>query len=149
MVTRAAVVDEARRWLGTPFHHQAHTRGVGADCLGMVGGVAIALGLYPAEAWATIWAQHAGYARTPDGSTLEAVCRRYLVPAGHLMQPGDVLLMRFSRDPQHMAILVPYAHGGLAMVHAYSRAGRVVEHRYAPVWQARTVDWYSMPGVRD
>ena len=27
------VVRMARAWIGTPYHHQASTRGVGADCL--------------------------------------------------------------------------------------------------------------------
>jgi len=36
---RAAVVAEARRWIGTPYRHQATVRGAGADCLGLVRGV--------------------------------------------------------------------------------------------------------------
>ena len=36
---RAAVVAEARRWVGTPYRHQASVRGAGADCLGLVRGV--------------------------------------------------------------------------------------------------------------
>lgn len=38
-VTRAAIVAEARRWLGTPYRHQASVIGAGADCLGLVRGV--------------------------------------------------------------------------------------------------------------
>ncbi len=33
------VVAAARAWIGTPYHHQASVRGVGADCLGLVRGV--------------------------------------------------------------------------------------------------------------
>ena len=33
------VVRLARQWVGTPYHHQASKRGVGADCLGLVRGV--------------------------------------------------------------------------------------------------------------
>jgi len=29
---RSAVLAEARRWLGTPYHHMGRMRGVGADC---------------------------------------------------------------------------------------------------------------------
>jgi len=36
---RAAIVTEARRWIGTPYHHRASLRGVGTDCLGLIRGV--------------------------------------------------------------------------------------------------------------
>ena len=36
---RAAVVAEARSWLGTPYHHQGALAGAGCDCLGLVRGV--------------------------------------------------------------------------------------------------------------
>ena len=35
-VTGQDVVAEARRWLGTPWRHQARLRGVGVDCGGLV-----------------------------------------------------------------------------------------------------------------
>ncbi len=36
---RAKIVAEARRWIGTPYRHQASCIGAGADCLGLVRGV--------------------------------------------------------------------------------------------------------------
>lgn len=36
---RVRVVEIARRWIGTPYHHQASLKGVGCDCLGLVRGV--------------------------------------------------------------------------------------------------------------
>ena len=33
------VVAAARRWIGTPYVHQASARGAGADCLGLIRGV--------------------------------------------------------------------------------------------------------------
>ena len=32
-VLRAAVVTEAKTWIGTPFHHAARVKGAGVDCL--------------------------------------------------------------------------------------------------------------------
>ena len=29
---RTAVLDEARSWLGTPYHHRACVKGAGVDC---------------------------------------------------------------------------------------------------------------------
>ena len=39
MITRDEFVLEARRWIGTPYRHQASMIGSGADCLGLVRGV--------------------------------------------------------------------------------------------------------------
>jgi cell wall-associated NlpC family hydrolase len=36
---RAAIVAEARSWIGTPYRHQASLKGVGTDCLGLLRGV--------------------------------------------------------------------------------------------------------------
>ncbi|MGB0905663.1 MAG: peptidase, partial [Mangrovicoccus sp.] len=33
------VVTIARRWIGTPYHHQAACEGAGCDCLGLIRGV--------------------------------------------------------------------------------------------------------------
>jgi hypothetical protein len=33
---RLAVVEEARGWLGTPYHHMGRVRGAGTDCLMML-----------------------------------------------------------------------------------------------------------------
>ncbi len=38
--TRAALLTEARTWIGTPWHHQAAVKGAGCDCIGFVRGVA-------------------------------------------------------------------------------------------------------------
>lgn len=36
---RAAVVAEARDWIGTPYRHQASVKHAGCDCLGLIRGV--------------------------------------------------------------------------------------------------------------
>ncbi|MEM6579602.1 MAG: peptidase, partial [Pseudomonadota bacterium] len=33
------IVAEARRWIGTPYRHQASCLGAGCDCLGLLRGV--------------------------------------------------------------------------------------------------------------
>ena len=48
-LAREAIVSEARRWIGTPYRHQASLIGVGADCLGLVRGVWRNLYGYDAE----------------------------------------------------------------------------------------------------
>lgn len=144
---REAIVAEARAWMGTPFAHQAHLRGIGCDCAGLVGGVAVALGLLPADWWERHFA-FAGYARQPDGRTFLQACREYMTeidPAD--AQAGDAVAMRFRRDPQHIGLLVPYAHGGMAIVHALSSVGRVTEHRLDERWLRLVTHAFRLPGI--
>jgi len=148
MITRAAVVAEARTWLRTRFAHQAHTKGVASDCGGLVGGVCIGAGLFAPTWWDTEFKEHCGYSRIPSNAMLEAICHKFMVPISlNAAQPADVVLMRFETEPQHLAILTPYLHGGLAMIHAYSRAGEVVEHRFSNGWRARVTEAFALPGV--
>lgn len=143
MPTREQIIAEARSWLGTPWVHQHRTKGVGVDCAGLVIGVARALGVVPADFDVN------GYGRQPDGTLLD-VCDAHLhrVPRGQ-MQPGDVVVLAYERDPQHMGIVVPYRGSAdmLGLVHAADLAGKVIEHRL--IWHTGMTfrRAYSFPGV--
>ena len=140
MVTRAQVVAEARGWLGTPFEHQGRVRGAGVDCIGLLIGVAQSLGLTQFDV--------TGYGRTPSAGMLQDGCRTHMRPLALAdVQPGDVLLMRFVREPQHVALVGDYVHGGLSVIHSYQGAGGVVEHRLDDVWRRRVVVAFEVPGV--
>jgi len=146
-VTRSEIVALARSWIGTPFLHQANVKGVGCDCAGLLRGVVIEAGVLPANL--SKWpgaARFLGYARQPDGHSFIEGCRTYMTeidPQDAI--EGDAVAMKFRRDPQHIGILVPYAHGGLAIVHALSMG--VVEHRLDGRWRDRITHAYALPGV--
>lgn len=133
MVTRAQFIAEARSWEGVPWLHQGRSR-LGVDCIGLLIVVARALGLSDYEV--------DGYGRTPDADLMRREAERLMVRTMH-PQPGDVLLMRFHRDPQHILILTEPAR----VIHAWADAGRVVEVNYPPSWQRRVVGAYQVPGV--
>jgi NlpC/P60 family putative phage cell wall peptidase len=139
-MTRAEIVAEARSWLGTRFHHQGRLKGVGVDCAGLVVGVAEAMGM-------TVQDQ-SDYSRFPDGEMLEQVCDQQMtrVPLSEI-QPGDILLMRFEQDPQHLAIVGDYEFGGLSIIHSYIQARGVVETRLDDAWLGRVFAAYRLPGV--
>ena len=48
MDLRQRIVEEARSWLGTPYHHQAMVKGAGVDCAMILVAVYRAVGLIPA-----------------------------------------------------------------------------------------------------
>lgn len=119
VVTRADVVREARTWLETPYGHQHRAKGELVDCAGLVIGVARALGLVAPDFDVT------GYAPTPDGTSLLAECDRFMDRiALSELRPGNVLVLKFDKDPQHLGIVGDYMHGGLTLIHAYGLAGK-------------------------
>jgi len=136
-MTADQVVAAARGWLGVPFQHQGRSA-AGVDCAGLVICLGRELGALPAG-----WDVN-GYTRQPDGSMFRH-CAERLLPSD--AKPGAVALMRFAEEPQHLGILVPYRHGGLAIVHALQSAGRVIEHRLDRTWQGRIVRCFTFPGM--
>lgn len=144
MTTRADIVEEAREWIGTPFVHQQQLRGVGCDCIGLVSGVAQALGLPEADRWRND-IRFRGYGREPMTGMLRQAVAEYLDPVSGRPQPGDVLLFQFQGLPMHFAILVRSAPDYI--VHGWQPVGRVVENSVGQTWLRRFAGAYSYRGV--
>lgn len=128
----AAILAAARACIGTPFVHQGRIPGRALDCAGLVVAVAQAIG--------ADYRDVQGYGRTPSGRRLECAlddqpCLERIAAMDR--QPGDVLLIRFAGDPQHLAIFA-----GDTLIHSYARVGSVCEHRLASVWASRIVCAY-------
>ena len=142
--TRLDVVAAARAWLGTPFHHQARLQGVGVDCVGLVIGVARMLGLVAPDF------DVSAYPRVPDGKSLMHLVRLHMreLELEEVMQPGDVVVVRFDSDPQHLGILGDYRHGGLSIIHAAADPGRVIETRLLFSQSMQFVQAFALPGIR-
>lgn len=143
-LVRAAIVAEARRWIGTPYRHQASVKSVGADCLGLVRGVWRGVVGEEPEAppgYTPDWAEALGE------ETLLGAARRHLreIAAGAARE-GDVLLFRMAlgAPAKHAAVL----SGEDRIVHAYW--GRAVcETRLVPWWRRRIAAAFAFPGVDD
>lgn len=144
----ALVAAEARRWLGTRYGHQNHSKGVSCDCAGLVAGVAVELRLVPADWWQKQGKTYAGYSRQPSNGMLERICDGFMtrVPLEEIAV-GDVVGIRWSTETQHLAIVGNYPLGGLSIIHSYERAGRVVEHRLSDLWRKNISHVWRMPGV--
>lgn len=117
---RAAIVAEARTWLGTPYHHLADLKGVGADCAMLLVRVYQAVGVVPVfdpRPYAPEWFLHRDEERYLAG--MEKYSHRIEHGAA---QPGDLLVYRFGRTASHGAIVV----SDDLILHAY-RPHRCVE----------------------
>ena len=143
MTTRADIVAEARAWARAPtaWRHQASRKGVGADCIGLIAGVARELGI---DGAAEFDRSVKGYGREPDPVQTLRWCAQLLEPATELL-PGNILYLRVPKvaHPMHFALV---ADGG-RMIHAHVTAGRVVEHRLDDVWRSRVARVFCYRGV--
>lgn len=138
---RAALVAEARDWIGTPYRHQASVKGVGCDCLGLVRGVWRARHGAEPEA---IPAYGPDWSETRADEALWQALARHMRPADPVPRPGDVLLfrMRAGHVAKHLGILT--RDGAEArFVHAYSGHG-VVESPLSAPWARRIVARFDM-----
>jgi NlpC/P60 family putative phage cell wall peptidase len=142
-ITRAAIVTEARDWIGTRYRHQASLKHVGCDCLGLVRGVwRNCIGIEPETPppYAPDWAEARG------DEALAAAAQRHLEPVERdAIGAGDVLLFRW-RDglvAKHAAI----ASGEGTMIHAHDGAA-VCEVALAPWWRRRMAFAFRFPGVQ-
>ncbi len=136
------VVLIARRWIGTPYHHQACRRGVGVDCLGLVRGVWDDLYGFEAEkppAYLRDWAEASGE------ETMLKAARRHLVEHGvGRASVGDVLVFRYRSGciAKHAGIMTEND----AFVHAIE-GRRVCEVALSSWWRRRVVAAFSFPGT--
>ncbi len=140
---RDEIVIEARRWIGTPYVHQASCRGGGCDCLGLIRGVWRAvLGHEPAR----VPAYTADWSEAARDEVLWGAARLHLderpVP---LARPGDVLLFRMQGGAvaKHLGIQTS-AGASPAFVHAYSGHG-VIENSLSAPWARRIVACFAFP----
>ncbi|MBV9861880.1 MAG: hydrolase [Alphaproteobacteria bacterium] len=115
---RAAVLREAHRWLGTPYHHRGRVAGGGVDCLMLLAEVYERAGIishaepmhYPPD-----WHMHRDAERYLDG------IRRYAREVGGPPRPADVAVFRFGRTFSHGAIVTAWPR----VIHAFVRTGVV------------------------
>src|SRR5437660_820030 len=133
MTTRQDIVDKARELLGVRWHHQGRST-AGIDCVGVPIWIAHELGLSEFD--------ETGYGRLPEARRLIAGLNTNMDRVQGEPQMGDVLLMRFQTDPQHVAIVTD-----LGILHAYMATRKVVEHSLDDLWRSRVIAAYSYRGL--
>lgn len=136
------VVTAARRWIGTPYHHQASLIGIGADCLVLIRGV-----------WRDLYGEDAeqppGYSRdwgeVSGTETMIEAALRHLVRRESLRpEPGDVLIfrMRAGAIAKHAGVLATSD----TMIHAmeHCHAAEVPMNGW---WRRRLTACFAFPGT--
>lgn len=142
-VSGNAALTEARRWIGTPYVHQASVKGAGTDCLGLLRGVW--RHLYGQEP-ETVPAYSADWAEPQKDEVLWAAAQRHLqVKPLTDAAPGDVLLFRMRRGgiAKHVG-LQGFIGTAPSFVHAFA-GHAVLESPFSSPWRRRVVARFEFP----
>jgi len=142
--TQNRIVQIARRWIGTPYHHQASSEGAGADCLGLFRGIWRELfGAEPAE----IPPYTADWTATRSNDPLRAAAISLLDQRNDdPMQHGDIMLFRMksSGPTKHLGVVALGSDQTATLIHAYSQRG-VVETHLTSGWLRRSTGVFAIP----
>lgn len=137
------IVTIARAWIGTPYIHQASTKGAGTDCLGLLRGIWRALyGAEPAPVppYSADWSEAGGREELMAAADTWLV-RKALADAA----AGDVLLFRIRAGSvaKHLGIAGDVG-ANPSFIHAYSGHG-VLESPLSQPWARKIVARYQFP----
>lgn len=128
------ILIAARKWIGTPWHHNQKCQGHGVDCVRFIEGVfKDGLGIE--------FGNIDGYARMPEGDSLLLFLKGLLLLTEIPLtdkQPGDILLFRIGKIPYHVGI-----SNGQGMIHADSHFG-VVEIDSLGRWEGRLITGFRL-----
>lgn len=131
IVDRNKVVDVARSWLRTPYHHNARIKGVGVDCGTFLAGVYEEAGMVeriPIEPYSHDWHLHRS-----EEKYLGYVQRFAREITIEELGVGDVIAWRYGRCFSHGAIYV----GGGQVIHAVINVGCTMDDLHSEQFKSR------------
>lgn len=120
-------IATARTYLGVPWVHQGRSRD-GIDCLGLI--------VEAARISHGNTVDVRDYAAQAQDETMLQLCQQHMDRVQPFeLCPGDVVILKYHNQ-RHMALVADYpAPGELALLHASSLHGKVVEHRLDAAWR--------------
>ena len=118
-IERQKVIEVAKSWIGTPYHHHGQIKGVGSDCATFIAEVFFESGVverFPIDPYCPQWHMH---------RNAEKYMQKVLEYAHEVEvpKPGDIALWRFGRTFSHGAIVLDWP----SIIHQYITTGCVIE----------------------
>jgi len=135
------IVEQARTWIGTKYHHQGRLKASdgcsgGVDCVGLLVGIINELEIRNNQGELLSKYDYQAYKTQPTREKLLAIIGQHLNDVSiEGMIPGDILLFKLWQEPQHVGILSNYPTGGYGFIHCNSSSGSVIEQPLSPTWQ--------------
>lgn len=127
---RKKIVEEANKWIGTPYKYAAAERGVGTDCSGMV------LKVY----------EKVTGEKLPRNSAKQA---EYCIPLDSKdIQTGDLVFFATGKDPKkisHVGIVLD----DVKFIHASSSKGVVISSLENNYFKRTFIMFGRTPGIKD
>ena len=118
---REKIVQEAKSWLRTPYHHQGDLKGIGVDCAQFLIKVYSELKLAPdldIKDYSMQWHLHRGEEKYLDWIL------KYARPISvENVKPGDIAMFRFGRVASHAAIVIAWPN----VIHSYNGIGVTID----------------------
>lgn len=146
-IPRAAIVEEARKWLDVPYLHQGRSRG-GVDCVGLCWVVYSRIANVTPSPDSPDYPYWFTYERKPNPARLRRMMLEFFdeIPKEDA-KIGDILYIRFLREPTHLGILTDY-QGQRGIIHAFSHVERVCEHVLDEKWwKTMVVNAFRLRGL--
>lgn len=140
MDIRDKIVEEAKSWVGTPYHSGANIKGVATDCgqilIEVYGNVGL-IEKFNVEAYAMDWAMHRSEEKYL--SFVKQHCERV-----DKWQKGDIVLYKFGRCVSHSGIFIDDKGN---MVHALANVGVIYAHYLEGDLKDRVYGFYRVKGL--
>ena len=136
------IVKATKKWLNTPYRHQASMLGAGCDCLGLLRGVWRELiGEEPIK----MPPYKANWRDKENASALLEMADRFLIKTGSIPKAGDIILFQMikSMPPKHCAIMI----NDNCFIHSQEQIGVTKAHLTDP-WQSHIHSIYQFPKIK-
>lgn len=123
---RARIVEIAKSWIGTPYHHHGQVKGAGSDCATFIAEVFFEAGIvdrFVIEKYSPQWHLH---------RNSEKYMQKILEYAHQVEtpQPGDIVLWKFGRTFSHGGIVVNWPF----IIHQYITTGCIIDDVSKAKW---------------
>ena len=131
------IIDEARTWVGTAYHHQARVKGAGVDCANLIAGVLENCGWpkFHLDTYSTQWHLHNTEEKLLN--ILESYgCKRLQDAA-----VGSIITFKFGKVSSHIGIIT----SPTTFIHADVRVGKVTEVSLNGQWAQLVSGYWSLP----
>lgn len=135
---RKRIVEEARRFLQTPYHHMGRVRDAGIDCATLILEVYEQAGITPhieIPYYSRQWNCHRS-----EELYLAAIVRHGGREIRHLPEPGDLAVFREGRTYSHGAIVVKWPE----VIHATDPEGVTIADAMREPLVSRRVRFFSL-----
>lgn len=111
---RLKIVEEAKTWIGTPFHIQQCKKGIGVDCVNLILEIGVNLGICE-----SLPRNMLNYTRCPNPNHL-INGMRYFLKEGEPFELGNLFCISWRKNlPQHTGIYI----GNYKAIHASQKYG--------------------------